>query len=54
MIAASLGVFVLLYLVLGVVDFVLMPTYARVDPPPADPGLAVPAGASPASGYGAA
>jgi cytochrome d ubiquinol oxidase subunit I len=32
-IAASLGVFVVLYVVLGVVDFVLMRRYARVDPP---------------------
>jgi cytochrome d ubiquinol oxidase subunit I len=33
-IGASLGVFVVLYLVLGVVDFVLMRRYARLDPPP--------------------
>src|SRR5262245_5212476 len=32
-IAISLGVFVCLYVVLGVVDFVLMRHYARVDPP---------------------
>jgi cytochrome bd ubiquinol oxidase subunit I len=32
-IGASLGVFVVLYVVLGVVDFVLMRRYARVDPP---------------------
>ena len=32
-IAASLGVFVLLYVALGVVDFVLMRRYARLDPP---------------------
>jgi cytochrome d ubiquinol oxidase subunit I len=32
-IATSLGVFALLYLALGVVDFVLMRRYARVDPP---------------------
>jgi cytochrome d ubiquinol oxidase subunit I len=32
-IATSLGVFALLYLTLGVVDFVLMRRYARVDPP---------------------
>jgi cytochrome bd ubiquinol oxidase subunit I len=32
-IAASLSVFVLLYAVLGVVDFVLMRRYARIDPP---------------------
>jgi cytochrome d ubiquinol oxidase subunit I len=31
-IAFSLGVFVLLYLTLGVVDFVLMRRYARLDP----------------------
>ncbi len=28
----SLGVFVLLYITLGVVDFVLMRRYARLDP----------------------
>jgi cytochrome d ubiquinol oxidase subunit I len=33
-IGVSLGVFVALYVVLGVVDFVLMRRYARVDPPP--------------------
>jgi cytochrome bd ubiquinol oxidase subunit I len=33
-IGASLGVFVVLYVVLGVVDFVLMRRYARLDPPP--------------------
>jgi cytochrome bd ubiquinol oxidase subunit I len=33
-IATSLTVFVLLYLTLGVVDFVLMRRYARLDPPP--------------------
>ena len=36
----SLGVFALLYAVLGVVDFVLMRRYARIDPPgpaPAQP-----------------
>jgi cytochrome bd ubiquinol oxidase subunit I len=32
-IGASLGVFVVLYVVLGVVDFVLMRRYARLDPP---------------------
>jgi cytochrome d ubiquinol oxidase subunit I len=31
-IAVSLGVFVLLYITLGVVDFVLMRRYARLDP----------------------
>ncbi|HVI18738.1 MAG TPA: cytochrome ubiquinol oxidase subunit I [Gaiellales bacterium] len=34
MVASSIGVFALLYIVLGVVDFVLMRRYARVDPPP--------------------
>jgi cytochrome bd ubiquinol oxidase subunit I len=34
-IAVSLGVFVTLYLALGVADFILMRRYARVDPPPA-------------------
>ena len=29
----SLGVFATLYVVLGVVDFVLMRRYARIDPP---------------------
>jgi cytochrome d ubiquinol oxidase subunit I len=33
MLATSLGVFALLYIVLGVVDFVLMRRFARVDPP---------------------
>jgi cytochrome d ubiquinol oxidase subunit I len=33
-IGASLGIFVVLYVVLGVVDFVLMRRYARLDPPP--------------------
>jgi cytochrome d ubiquinol oxidase subunit I len=33
-IATSLTVFVLLYITLGVVDFVLMRRYARLDPPP--------------------
>ena len=33
MIAVSLGVFATLYVVLGVVDFVLMRRYARIDPP---------------------
>jgi hypothetical protein len=31
--ATSIGVFALLYITLGVVDFVLMRRYARVDPP---------------------
>jgi cytochrome d ubiquinol oxidase subunit I len=34
MIASSLGVFVALYIILGVADFVLMRRYARLDPPP--------------------
>jgi cytochrome d ubiquinol oxidase subunit I len=34
MVASSIGVFALLYIVLGVVDFVLMRRFARVDPPP--------------------
>jgi cytochrome bd ubiquinol oxidase subunit I len=39
MVATSLGVFVLLYLSLGVADFILMRRYARVDPPqPPGPG----------------
>jgi cytochrome bd ubiquinol oxidase subunit I len=38
-IAASLAVFVLLYATLGVVDFVLMRRYARIDPPPARTGV---------------
>jgi cytochrome d ubiquinol oxidase subunit I len=33
MLATSLGVFALLYIVLGVVDFVLMRRFAGVDPP---------------------
>jgi cytochrome bd ubiquinol oxidase subunit I len=33
-IGVSLGVFVVLYVVLGVVDFILMRRYARLDPPP--------------------
>ena len=42
MIGVSLGVFALLYVVLGVVDFVLMRRYARIDPPgPARPAPAV-------------
>jgi cytochrome d ubiquinol oxidase subunit I len=35
-IATSLSVFVLLYITLGVVDFVLMRRYARLDPPSSD------------------
>ena len=37
-VATSLGVFVLLYLALGVVDFLLMRRYARLDPPEAGEG----------------
>ena len=33
-VAASLTVFILLYVALGVVDFVLMRHYASLDPPP--------------------
>ena len=39
-ILVSISVFALLYIVLGIVDFVLMRRYARVDPPE------VPVGAS--------
>ena len=35
-IALSLGTFAVLYLLLGVVDFVLMRHYATLDPPPMD------------------
>ncbi|MBV9364715.1 MAG: cytochrome ubiquinol oxidase subunit I, partial [Solirubrobacterales bacterium] len=52
-IAASLTVFVLLYVALGVVDFILMRRYARVDPPPADVGGTAGAEPAPALGYGA-
>ncbi len=37
-VATSLSVFVLLYLTLGIVDFVLMRRYARVDPPQSGDG----------------
>ena len=40
MVASSIGVFVVLYVVLGVVDFVLMRRYARVDPPALREGTA--------------
>jgi cytochrome bd-type quinol oxidase subunit 1 len=33
MIAVSIGVFAVLYVVLAIVDFVLMRRYARIDPP---------------------
>jgi cytochrome bd ubiquinol oxidase subunit I len=46
-IGASLGAFVVLYVVLGVVDFVLMRRYARVDPPALREGTA----GEPALGY---
>jgi cytochrome d ubiquinol oxidase subunit I len=46
-IGASLGVFVVLYVVLGVVDFVLMRRYARLDPP----ALREETAAAPALGY---
>jgi cytochrome bd ubiquinol oxidase subunit I len=46
-IGASLGVFVVLYVVLGVVDFVLMRRYARLDPPALREGTA----GEPALGY---
>jgi cytochrome d ubiquinol oxidase subunit I len=40
MVGTSLGVFVVLYLTLGVVDFVLMRRYARLDPPKVgEPGM---------------
>jgi cytochrome bd ubiquinol oxidase subunit I len=39
----SLGVFIALYLVLGIVDFVLMRRYARPDPPEAPAELPAPA-----------
>jgi cytochrome d ubiquinol oxidase subunit I len=47
-IAVSLGVFVVLYATLGVVDFVLMRRYARVDPPDVRPRVER---AAPAAGY---
>ncbi|MFL5863565.1 MAG: cytochrome ubiquinol oxidase subunit I [Solirubrobacteraceae bacterium] len=54
MVASSLGVFVLLYLSLGVVDFVLMRRYARIDPPPTPDRGAVAAEPPAAVGSGAA
>ncbi len=54
MVATSLGVFVLLYLSLGAVDFVLMRRYARVDPPQAPGPGPVTAGAPAAVGSGVA
>lgn len=57
MVATSLSVFVLLYATLGVVDFVLMRRYARLDPPEVGEGggLGAAAGmaaAAPAASYG--
>jgi cytochrome d ubiquinol oxidase subunit I len=57
MVATSLGVFVALYVTLGVVDFVLMRRYARLDPPEVGEGggLGAVAGApgpAPAPSYG--
>jgi cytochrome d ubiquinol oxidase subunit I len=49
-IAASLTVFVLLYVTLGVVDFVLMRRYARLDPPALD-AAPLTAEPDPAMGY---
>jgi cytochrome bd-type quinol oxidase subunit 1 len=56
MVAASLAVFVLLYITLGVVDFLLMRRYARLDPPKVGEGggLGATAGvpeSTPALGY---
>jgi cytochrome bd ubiquinol oxidase subunit I len=45
-IATSLGVFVLLYVTLGVIDFLLMRRYARVDPPETRPSAPAPAPAA--------
>jgi cytochrome d ubiquinol oxidase subunit I len=53
MVATSLSVFVLLYLTLGVVDFILMRRYARVDPPQAPGPGVVPTESAAAAGYGA-
>jgi hypothetical protein len=58
MVATSLGVFVLLYATLGVVDFLLMRRYARLDPPQVGEGgglggAAGVAESAPAVGYGA-
>jgi cytochrome bd ubiquinol oxidase subunit I len=51
MVATSLGVFVLLYITLGVVDFLLMRRYARLDPPQVGEGggLGAVAGARPSA-----
>jgi cytochrome d ubiquinol oxidase subunit I len=53
-VAASLGVFVTLYLSLGVVDFLLMRRYARVDPPQLPEPAVVGTEPRAAVGYGAA
>jgi len=50
MIVASLVAFALLYCVLGVLDFVLMRRYARLDPPPAGSTAQTPT-PMPAIGY---
>jgi cytochrome bd-type quinol oxidase subunit 1 len=47
-VGVSLGVFITLYALLGIVDFVLMRRYARVDPPGPS---ATEAEAIPAMGY---
>ncbi len=56
-VATSLSVFALLYLTLGIVDFVLMRRYARVDPPQSGDGgglggFAAPRKPAPATGAG--
>jgi cytochrome d ubiquinol oxidase subunit I len=56
-VATSLSVFGLLYLTLGIVDFVLMRRYARVDPPRSGDGdglggLAGPRESAPVAGAG--
>ena len=53
MVATSLTVFVLLYLTLGVVDFILMRRYARIDPPQAPGPGVVATDQAAAAGYGA-
>jgi cytochrome bd ubiquinol oxidase subunit I len=50
MIAASIAVFALLYATLGVLDFILMRRYARLDPPPLRSAGEAPA-TMPAIGY---
>lgn len=47
-VATSIGVFATLYVALGIVDFVLMRRYARIDPP--EPGGAEQPGLA-ATGY---